>query len=436
MDNMRNLSFGAKYYNLYNKQKVILGEQRGVYFYDFDDNLIFNEPKLRYAERVEFTDEDVCVFTFRSSCGIVLYSIEKREILNRITPRLHADLNSRFVKIHYAFFCKVSNKIIIYAWLAENDSNKNKHEILYYDLKTKKIHSVLNLGVWDHITNAFSINGKYCFVYSYPHEKVYKLYIFDGVLNYKIVDISKRYYELFGDNGVYGYKHINIDIENGLIIIYDWKDSYDGYMYYGDGTEVTAIDLDGNIQPWEPAHRYNEKPQENKKSDIDFETYILKNGIDEFIAKNLSDEELENSAEQLLQCGYNWALEKIEERAKAENIKLYDFTGNEQIPENESILYSVGWLQAEIENGGIEQYFLNGDKKEFDLLIKSLTAIGAAKTAEAIKKGARMIANFNKKENPDDYEYEKLSERFENLEVELTEDYAALAIKYLKEHKN
>lgn len=145
---------------------------------------------------------------------------------------------------------------------------------------------------------------------------------------------------------------------------------------------------------------------------------------------------MESSAEQLLQCGYNWALEKIEERAKAENIKLYDFTGNEQIPENESILYSVGWLQAEIKNGGIEQYFSNGDKKEFDLLIKSLTAIGATKTAEAIKKVARMIANFNKKENSDDYEYEKLSERFENLEVELNEDYAALAIKYLKEHKN
>lgn len=137
------------------------------------------------------------------------------------------------------------------------------------------------------------------------------------------------------------------------------------------------------------------------------------------------------TAEELLQSGYNWALNKIEQRAKAAGVELYDFLGNEQITEDEGILYSVGWLQAEIENGGIDQYFSNGKKKEFDLLINALTAVGATGTAGIIKKGARMVANFNKKENPELYERDKYYERLEKLGDDLTEDYAALTIKYL-----
>jgi len=434
----KKLPYGDWYFNPRLNQHVLLSDG-GVYFYDLNYNLLFKESKLRYMESVHFVDEDLCVFVETSSTKVLFYSINSREIVNRYSLRFPKKQNEYIVQVSNAFFCKNANAIIFYAWYEDEESKFGKHGIFAYNLNSKSYTKII-----DDITafaKCIDYNNQFVFINSIRNETY--IYVINDHLGYKALKLKEEVKILIRD------KRISFDCEKGLIIyyepeeyqdfnnhgIYRAKNVYDGYTYYGDGTEFTAIDFDGNIHPWQPARRYSETQEQNKKIQIDFEDYVYEHGIDGYVAENLSDKELETISEELLQGGYNWALAKIEERAKAAGLGLYEFLGNKQIPEDEAILYSVGWLQAEMENGGIEQYFSNGDKKEFDLLINALTTVGAAKTAEAIKKGARMIAAFNKKQSPTDYECEKLSEKFENLESELTEDYASLTVKYLKNSK-
>ncbi len=370
-------------------------------------------------------DEDLCIFVETSSTKVIFYSIKKKEIINKLSLRIPKSFgDGETAEIHCAFYCKEINTLIFYAWYNHIYSlqyRSEKYGIFAYDLSEKSYKCIVpNIGV---LTDyCFNYENRFAFFASYENA----LYVVNSDLSFKRIKLNiNRNNEQI----------VNFDEEKGLMLIHSKQDHYDGYTYYGDGTEFTAIDFDGNIQPWQPARRYSETQGQSKKMYIDFEDYVYEHGIDGYVAENLSDKELETISEELLQGGYNWALAKIEERAKEAGLGLYEFLVNKQIPEDEAILYSVGWLQAEMENGGIEQYFSNGDKKEFDLLIKALTTVGATQTAEAIKKGARMISTFNKKQSPTDYDCEKLSEKFENLESELTEDYASLTVKYLKNSK-
>ncbi len=424
IEKMAKFPIGEWFYNSYHKQHLLLGDG-GVYFYDLNYQLIYKEPKLRYMDSVHFVDEDLCVFVETSSTKVLFYSINSREIVNRYSLRFSKKQNEYLVEVANAFYCRDANAIIFYAWYEDEESKFGKHGIFAYNLNSKSYNKLV-----DDIqcfARCFNYKNNYAFFNTFNTEVI--MYVINENLECKKIEFNKNIYELKKS------KYIRFDVENGLIVFIDKQDHYDGYTYYGDGTEFTAIDFDGNIQPWQPARRYSETQEQSKNMYIDFEDYVYEHGIDGYVAENLSDKEIETISEELLQGGYNWALAKIEERAKEAGLGLYEFLGNKQIPEDEAILYSVGWLQAEMENGGIEQYFSNGDKKEFDLLIKALTTVGATQTAEAIKKGARMISTFNKKQSPTDYDCEKLSEKFENLESELTEDYASLTVKYLKNSK-
>ncbi len=441
----KKLPYGDWYFNPHLKQHVLLSDG-GVYFYDLNYNLSFKEPKLRYMQSVQFVDEDLCVFVETSSTKVLFYSINTKEIVNRYSLRFSKKQNAYMVEVENAFFCRNANTIIFHVCYKDEESEKfNKHGIFAYNLDSKTYTKIIE--DISPFAECVDYKNQFVFINSIRYEKY--IYVINEQLDCKSVELKEEIKKLIN------HKHLSFDYETGLLVYYDteeyrdpnkrgWergcvtaKNIYDGYTYYGEGKNYLALDFDGNIQPWQPAHRYNEKPQKaiSCNSDINFEDYVYEHGIDEFVAKNLSEEELESISEELLQGGYNWALEKIEKKAKDAGLGLYEFLGNEQITEDESILYSVGWLQAEIENGGMEQYFSNGDKKEFDLLIKALTTVGATETVEAIKKGARIIATFNKKQNPTEYECEKLSEKFENLECELTDDYAKLTIQYIKKSK-
>lgn len=426
IEKMAKFPMGEWFYNFYHKQHILLGDG-GAYFYDLNYQLIYKEPKLRHMDTVHFVDEDLCAFVETSSTKILFYSIKTREIVNRYSLRFSKKQNEYLIEVENAFFCRKANAIIFYAWYEDKELKFGKYGIFAYNLNSKSYTKIVDdINIF---ARCFNYKNYYAFFNTFKTEVF--MYVINENLECKKIEFDEHIYELKRS------KYIRFDAENGLIVFIYKQDHFDGYTYYGNGTEFTAIDFDGNIQPWQPAHRYNEKPQKaiSCNSDINFEDYVYEHGIDEFVAKNLSEEELESISEELLQGGYNWALEKIEKKAKDAGLGLYEFLGNEQIAEDESILYSVGWLQAEIENGGMEQYFSNGDKKEFDLLIKALTTVGATETVEAIKKGARIIATFNKKQNPTEYECEKLSEKFENLECELTEDYAKLTIQYIKKSK-
>jgi hypothetical protein len=202
-----------------------------------------------------------------------------------------------------------------------------------------------------------------------------------------------------------------------------------GSQFYGDGDLDFCIDLNGKIQPWTPP----KNPFANiKESGIieeikkDSENYIRKNGLTKEIFDSLSDDEI-------LHGGFFWAFDRIEERAKKKGVDSFEYAYSNELADIERILFSVGRLDAEIANGGFSQYLSNSYDNDFDLLIKSLTLVGAEKTAQLIKKSAKLMNDFDKKENKTDSDYEKIDERIENTDADLSgEDYVGLAIKYVK----
>ena len=410
-------------FNPFLKQYVLL-EDGGVYFGDLEGNLIYKEPALRYCDKVHFVDEDLCLFHYTSSSKLVLYSMSKREIITRIyirLPKKFGELN----EIEQACYIKATNTVLFYAWY--HDAKFSKHSIFAYNIKTKEYTHLLDGGLrinsveyCDCIRSCMVYKNRFCFLLSIL-DVCLRFYVFNEDLTYKVIDFDEEFIKL------YYVRRAIYDQKKGLLVFFE-KGGFDGCYCKG---PFPALDFDGNVHAWYPEHIYKDKSQNHNESNNDFEDYVLKHGIDKYVAENLSDEDLTNFAEDILRSGYNWALEQIEKKAKDAGLKTDDFLEKEQVPQDEKILYSVGWLQGEIENGGIEQYFCNNGKRDFELLINSLTTVGASETVSAIKKGVRMIENFNKKTSPSDYEYEKLSERFSNLECDLQEDYAALTIKYL-----
>gem|GEM_PF-2711474 len=140
------------------------------------------------------------------------------------------------------------------------------------------------------------------------------------------------------------------------------------------------------------------------------ENYISKNGLSKFVFDTYSEEDI-------IHGGYFWALDKG---------KL----GHKETKEIK-VLLSIGWLETEIGCGGLGQYLQNGNKEDFDKLIKSLGRIGANKTLKVIKDAAILVEDYNNEVYDDDnfsYEVEVLEERLNN------EDYIKLAVEYLKKN--
>ena len=104
---------------------------------------------------------------------------------------------------------------------------------------------------------------------------------------------------------------------------------------------------------------------------------------------------------------------------------ISDKTGKKSLPEflskggiitdEENILYSIGWFETEVSEGGLEQYFLNGNAVEFEYLIKALTLVGAMQTVKIFQERTKPNADF------------------ELLGIEMkNEDYISKAIGYLR----
>ncbi len=55
------------------------------------------------------------------------------------------------------------------------------------------------------------------------------------------------------------------------------------------------------------------------------------------------------------------------------------------LSENEQAIYTIWWLEAEVNNGGFHQYFWNSAGDHADVALKSLNAIGATKTASLLQ---------------------------------------------------
>lgn len=147
------------------------------------------------------------------------------------------------------------------------------------------------------------------------------------------------------------------------------------------------------------------------------QNYIRKNGLTEAVLNELAPE-------VVLDGGYFWALDSINRKEKQFNMSFDEILNSDKVTDEELILYTIGWLETEIGEGGIGQYFTNGDEKEFGCLIKALKIIGATETIKVIEDGIK-----RKQKNVSDEEYLDLEEK-------LDEDYVGLAIQYIKKIKS
>lgn len=148
----------------------------------------------------------------------------------------------------------------------------------------------------------------------------------------------------------------------------------------------------------------------------DEQKYIRKNGLTTKVLEYLDPE-------VVLDGGYFWALDSIERKAKQYNMSFDDILSCDKITDEELILYTIGWLETEIGEGGIGQYFTNGDEQEFGCLIKALKIIGATQTVKVVQEGIK-----RKQKNVSDEDYFDLEEK-------LDEDYVGMAIDYIKKLK-
>ncbi|GAB5382090.1 MAG: hypothetical protein Alis3KO_36030 [Aliiglaciecola sp.] len=63
----------------------------------------------------------------------------------------------------------------------------------------------------------------------------------------------------------------------------------------------------------------------------------------------------------------------------------YQLVGINGLSEKEKAIFTIWWLEAEVNNGGFNQYFWNSAGDNAGLALESLNKIGASKTAELLK---------------------------------------------------
>ena len=64
----------------------------------------------------------------------------------------------------------------------------------------------------------------------------------------------------------------------------------------------------------------------------------------------------------------------------------YDTGGFASLNDKEQAIYTIQWLEAEVNNGGFHQYFWNSAGDHAAIALRSLRNIGATKTASLLKK--------------------------------------------------
>lgn len=71
----------------------------------------------------------------------------------------------------------------------------------------------------------------------------------------------------------------------------------------------------------------------------------------------------------------------------------YDAVGFPSLTEKEQAIYTIWWLEAEVNNGGFHQCFLNSAGDHAYIALKSLHNIGATKTASLLQQAIDVAFN-------------------------------------------
>jgi hypothetical protein len=73
--------------------------------------------------------------------------------------------------------------------------------------------------------------------------------------------------------------------------------------------------------------------------------------------------------------------------------KKYEDKGFSSLNEKEQAIYSIWWLEAEVNNGGFHQYLWNSAGDHSSSALISLKSIGAIKTANLLEKAIEIAFN-------------------------------------------
>ena len=105
----------------------------------------------------------------------------------------------------------------------------------------------------------------------------------------------------------------------------------------------------------------------------------------------------------------------------------YEAQGFEALGENDQIVYSIWWLEAEVNNGGFYQYFWNSSGDHAEVALRSLKKIGATKTASLLEQAIEVAfegqlsgSHFKRQEELEVNEDTKMKE-LEVLDLEFYE---------------
>jgi hypothetical protein len=399
------------FYNPFLKQH--LGRVDGpMHIYDDKYNLIYKEPKLRYAEEIQFIDADLCVANTVSSNKVILYSMTKRDIIFSVILKLPENMGQIFA-ISSVWLFKAKHTLVFQAVWRENVDSLGCDEIFAYDITSKKYFPLYKLY---NLTTGYTFNDR--FFYGIKIDGKDGLLAVNSDLTCEIIKFDDKHEELRKNH------YRTFDQARGVLVFGYANEPFDGYTYYGNNYSKIGFDLTGKPVLWEPANRIDnieEKPQIKDDS----ETYIRKHGVDVFAINNYSDEEI-------IHGGYFWTLDNIEKKAKKAGVRLQDFIGNEQITELENVLYAIGWFETELGEGGFGQYVFNGEQFEFDFLIKALNLVGAKDMVKVVRMGVKLKVDFKNRGNSTDNDYERLTQKLNDFADEINEEYVQFAVEYCK----
>ncbi len=164
----------------------------------------------------------------------------------------------------------------------------------------------------------------------------------------------------------------------------------------------------------------------SKEPDFDVQDHIRKNGLTREVLDIFSEAEI-------LDGGHFWALDKLNKWAAQEGQSPTKYLENHKLPEIENILYSIGWLETEIESDGFFNFITGDNAAEFDRMIEALNLVGAGETAKVLEKGKKLMLSFHELQEKPLEVYRSFEEKSLKIEEELdAEDYVDMAINYIR----
>tara|TARA_Y100001934_G_C12255617_1_gene727369 strand:+ start:154 stop:771 length:618 start_codon:yes stop_codon:yes gene_type:complete len=185
----------------------------------------------------------------------------------------------------------------------------------------------------------------------------------------------------------------------------------------------------------------NEPKKEKSEMDL-----LIENSIDEFnnrtIYKTLTSEILDSISDDKLEQAI---MDNID--TKFQDGEQYTLDKISKLTNGQQAVFSTWWLEAEVNNGGFNQFYFNSSGQFAEMAEIGFMTIGAKKFSELTKRANKIYSeNKERLEEFDDGTMESFSESYRDnplndLDTEFynlydSEKIEQLRIKYIRDNKN